>query len=62
MIYLLVDQFDQSSDLIMSIGACKLCGQERILVDNECTSCLEDRFPLLKDMMLERGTQGNGES
>lgn len=51
--HILVDQFDQSTEPIMSTGPCISCGQERILVDKECTSCMEERFPLLKQVMTD---------
>ena len=47
---ILVDRFDNSTVPIMSIGTCKSCDQERILIDKECTTCMEDRFPLLKQI------------
>jgi len=44
----IIDQFDNSDPPIMTVGKCKTCGSEdRILVELECTDCLEARFGCL---------------
>jgi len=43
-IYILTDKFDSNKKLILSIGICKTCGRETVLVHDECAYCIEDRL------------------
>jgi len=49
---IIVDQFDNSKESILSVGRCE-CGREGMLIDGECVVCYEEQYPVLKDVIVE---------